>query len=185
LNQGETVEYIVELTSTDDLKFELNWGGSELKLSVYKPNGDLYDEKSTSSPPLSIAVDDAEKGDWTYKVKGESVDTDHYPYALMVGSKSMSSGQTDPSGGELLPMWMLLAIIAIIAVVIIVVAVVAVRKRKKPPTTPQHQQQPGYQQSYQQPYQQQYQQPGYQQPPPPQGPPPQSPPPPPPPPPPP
>jgi hypothetical protein len=158
LDQGEVVEYTIKITSPDDLKFELNWGGSDLKLSIYKPDGQLYSEQSSSSPPLSIAVDNAESGDWKYKVEAVSVPVDHYPYAVMVGGKSGGGAQ---AGGELLPMWMLGLIIAIIAVVIILVVVVAVKKRGKPPATPQ---QPGYQQP---PYQQQR----YQQPPPPQAPP--------------
>jgi hypothetical protein len=174
LDQGEAMEYTIKITSPDDLKFELNWGGSDLKLSVYKPNGELYSEQSSSNPPVSIAVDNAEAGDWKYKVEAVSVPVNHYPYALMVGGKS-------GAGGDGLPLWMLGLIIAIVAAVIIVVAVVALRKRKPPtaPQYPQQPQQPGYQQ---QPYpQQQYYQPPQQPPqqPPPQGPPPQYPPPPP------
>jgi hypothetical protein len=176
LDQGETAEYTIKITSSDDLKFELNWGGSDLKLSVYKPNGELYSEQSSSSPPVSVSVDNAETGDWKYKVEAISVPANHYPYALMVGGKSGAGG------AGALPLWMLGLIVAIIAAVIIVVVVVAFRKRK-PPTAqyPQQPQQPGYQQQY--PQQQYYQPPPQQGPPqgpPPQGPPPQYPPPPPP-----
>lgn len=69
-----------------DLLFAANWdGNSQLKLSVYKPDGDLYAEVSTNNPPMVLKVDNAAKGNWSYTVTGENVAYDNFPYLVMIG----------------------------------------------------------------------------------------------------
>ncbi len=143
INQGETVDYTIVLNTSMDLIFEMNWGGSELQLSVYRPDGSLYGQQSSSNPPVSVVVNGAEKGTWKYKVTGVNVPSEHYPYALMVGSKD-SSGT-----GDGIPVWVLALIGVVIAVVIVVAVMLVVIKRKKPPAAPQYPPQQYYQQPYQ------------------------------------
>jgi len=143
LDQDETVQYTISLNVQKDLIFELNFGGSELELSVYKPDGELYDQQSSANPPVSVVVDDAEKGEWKYKVKGVDVPSEHYPYALMVGSKGGPG-----AAGEGIPIWVLALIGVIIAAVIIGVVAAVVLRKRRPPATPQYPPQYPY---YQQP----------------------------------
>ena len=52
INEGETNTYTLESNTTQNLNFMLNWGGSELNLSVYMPNGTLYESNSSQNPPI-------------------------------------------------------------------------------------------------------------------------------------
>jgi len=86
LVEGEESELVKHpVTGGENVVFALNWEGSEVKLSVYNPEGELYDEIKSSEPPVSIKVSEAEAGEWSYKVKARSVDEDILSYAAMTG----------------------------------------------------------------------------------------------------
>ena len=73
----------------NNLIIGLNWPGSELKLSVYDPEGHLQAEESSNEPPILLEINDATEGDWTIKVTPEDIPYSDYPYALIVGEYSV------------------------------------------------------------------------------------------------
>ena len=86
INQGETSSPVSYAASGGTgLVFGANWAGSELKLSVYDPDGQLYGETSGSNPPIVVEVGDARAGEWTFTVTGEDVPHDNYSYVVMAG----------------------------------------------------------------------------------------------------
>lgn len=94
INQGQ-IAAPVSYTAPGgkDIVFSANWPGSNLKLSVYAPNGQLYDEVSGENPPINIPVTNAAPGEWSFTVTGESVPSDNYSYAVLAGT--VTNGETD------------------------------------------------------------------------------------------
>jgi streptogramin lyase len=94
INQDQTSsQYTFNNNKAQNLAFGLNWAGSILKLSVYKPDGSLFTEKQ-GAPPLIIQVPNAEIGDWHYTVTGVDVPNNDYPYAVQVGILKTVTGNT-------------------------------------------------------------------------------------------
>ena len=80
-------EYLYVAWSSAPFAVSVNWKGSTFKLSLYRPDGSLYEEKQSSSPPLMIEVPSAEPGKWTFKVTAVDVPHGDYPYVAVVGTK--------------------------------------------------------------------------------------------------
>lgn len=90
INPGQTSpKFSYTLNQLGDLIFGINWAGSELKLSVFKPDGTLYDEVSGDSPPYMIEIKDAQAGVWQYQVTGVDVPQDNYPYVVAIGDATV------------------------------------------------------------------------------------------------
>lgn len=51
-----------------DLDFALGWPGSTYTFLIYEPDGTLYDEQTSSKPPIHIVVPQGAVGNWTYEV---------------------------------------------------------------------------------------------------------------------
>ena len=68
------------------LRCVLGWGGSELAISIYRPNGTLYGRYQSRISPITVDIRDAEPGMWSIKVAGIDVPAPGYPYALVIGS---------------------------------------------------------------------------------------------------
>jgi murein DD-endopeptidase MepM/ murein hydrolase activator NlpD len=66
-------------------KILLNWLGSELRIKVYRPNGTLYGEYQSSTPPIIIDVPDAQQGEWQFEVTPIEIPYEDYPVALVIG----------------------------------------------------------------------------------------------------
>ena len=88
IDEGEELSFSSTTTEVKNLAFALGWEGSTLKLSVYKSDGPLFDEKESSTPPIIIEVPQAEAGTWTYKVTGVDTPYNNYPFAAAVGANS-------------------------------------------------------------------------------------------------
>lgn len=71
------------------LVFVFNWPGSTLKLKVFEPDGSLFNQKVSDSPPVTIVVPEAQPGKWKYQIEGVEVPFDNYPYAVAVGDKNL------------------------------------------------------------------------------------------------
>jgi hypothetical protein len=66
----------------------VSWMGSTLRLSVYRPDGSLFDEIQGSQSPLVVTVTSNEvSGVWNYRVTAVSVPQDDYPYITLIGRK--------------------------------------------------------------------------------------------------
>ena len=85
ISQGEEKSFTHTITKSDDIAFALGLSGSTMKLSVYKPDNSLFNEKESTELPIIIEVPQAEAGKWTYKVTAVDVPSDNYPFAAAVG----------------------------------------------------------------------------------------------------
>lgn len=74
------------------LKTILDWEGSEVKLEVYKPDGTLYGQWQSSTPPIIVDIPDAGAGGWNFVVTAIDIPYLDYPAALIVGEEA-SIGQ--------------------------------------------------------------------------------------------
>lgn len=68
-----------------NLKVILGWGGSELSIRVYKPDGSFYNEYQSNSPPVEIDIPNAEPGEWQFEITAIEAPSNNYPFALVVG----------------------------------------------------------------------------------------------------
>lgn len=97
LNQGEEHSYTFAAPGGKDLLFAVNWGGSELKLSVFDPDGTLHQVKQSDDPPISILVEDAAAGKWRYTVTAIDVPQDNYLYLALAGQTKPVSFSVTPA----------------------------------------------------------------------------------------
>ncbi|MGO9920253.1 MAG: hypothetical protein ACLQIB_36880 [Isosphaeraceae bacterium] len=67
------------------LQFVLSFAdqGARLQLSVRSPEGRSYEQEGGST--FTIDVDNAEPGDWTYKVTAEKIPYPNFPFTLTIG----------------------------------------------------------------------------------------------------
>ena len=72
-----------------NLRILLNWRGREttLQLSVYSPDGGLYRQVHSNTPPLGVTVPNAQAGTWQYQVTGLAVPYANFPYVLTVATQ--------------------------------------------------------------------------------------------------
>ncbi len=82
-----------------DLVFGLNWGGSELKLDVYDPDNNLVASTQSITRPLTVEVEEAAAGDWSYTVTGVSVPHDNYPFTSLAAAR-LKPAVAEPDTGE-------------------------------------------------------------------------------------
>ena len=78
------------------IKIILGWGGSELSIQIYNPDGVLYDEYQSDTPPIIIDIPDAEPGQWRFKITAIDVPENNYPFALVVGIPDATCPNTPP-----------------------------------------------------------------------------------------
>ncbi|MFA5135395.1 MAG: LamG-like jellyroll fold domain-containing protein [Patescibacteria group bacterium] len=69
----------------------LNWLGSELKLTAYRPDGTVFGEWQSSQPPITAEFVPDAAGEWTFGVEAIDIPHDAYPYALVAGSAPIGS----------------------------------------------------------------------------------------------
>ena len=86
INPGQTSS-LFSFTTRDvsKLVFALGWSGSSLRLSVYRPNGNLYQQVEGGSPPIYVVILNAESGTWKYQVTALNVPYNNYPYVVGIG----------------------------------------------------------------------------------------------------
>jgi hypothetical protein len=75
----------------DNLRLILNWLGSEMKLSVYDPSGQLYAEYQTSQPPIEVDISDPSPGSWRVEVTAIDIPEDNYPFAMVAATANEPS----------------------------------------------------------------------------------------------
>jgi len=106
----------------EKIKVMLSWPGSTMKLSIYEPDGSLYEEVESDNPPVSITIEDAEKGIYEYSVEAIDVSEDGAPYAVSIGSLEEDEDEMD---------WLPYLGIGIIALIVLVLVVILIKKRGK------------------------------------------------------
>jgi hypothetical protein len=86
---GKSDKTAYNVDEISDLAFVLHWPGSALKFKVFQPNGDLFSQDETNSPPITIFVPAAQSGEWAYQVEGVDVPFENYPHAVSVGYQNL------------------------------------------------------------------------------------------------
>ncbi len=85
INQGESKLKQFLNTMNQNIIIILGWSGSELSIRVYRPDGSLYNEYQSNTPPIEINIPNAELGEWQFEITAVDVPSDDYPFALVVG----------------------------------------------------------------------------------------------------
>jgi len=72
----------------ENLKIILNWLGArkddaEMKLTIFKPDGSIYDEYQSMQPPIDVNIADPVIGNWTFEVTAINVPEDDFPFAIV------------------------------------------------------------------------------------------------------
>ena len=88
LDEGASSEDYPHIAwSSAPFAVSVHWEGSTFKLSLYRPDGSLYQEMQSNSPPLMIEVPSGEPGEWTFNVTAVDVPYSDYLYVAVVGTK--------------------------------------------------------------------------------------------------
>ena len=93
INQGDStwIQFLNKIHQR--IRILLGWGGSELNIRVYRPDGSLYGEYQSPSPPINIDIEGAEPGEWQCEITAVDVPNDDYPYALVIGMLDSDSDE--------------------------------------------------------------------------------------------
>jgi hypothetical protein len=67
------------------LQIVLNWPGSEMKLTIYRPSGNIYGTYQSTMPPIIVDIPNPDQGTWRCEVTPIQIPHDNYPIALAVG----------------------------------------------------------------------------------------------------
>ncbi|MFH1648471.1 MAG: peptidoglycan DD-metalloendopeptidase family protein [Patescibacteria group bacterium] len=88
INQGQSKwkQFLNDIFHT--LKIILGWEGSEFSIRIYRPDGSLFNEYQSNTPPIEIDIPNAEPGEWQFEITAIDVPYDNYPFALVVGVQS-------------------------------------------------------------------------------------------------
>jgi len=152
INKGETKTYYFNATGKEDFKITLNFGGSQLALTITDPSGKKVASQDVSKPPFTTSVP-AEEGKYKIVIEGKDVPENSYPFVLLAsGPKAAAADEiivgegTTTSGaskeGEsfwqriLHDIYWAIGIGAAVVVLIIILIVVLIvrRSRRKNPT---------------------------------------------------
>ena len=91
INTNQTSEFNFFNDTLQTLKIILSWPGSKLGVQVCRPDGTIFFEGESDSPPISIPIPLAEVGTWTIRVTGMEIPYENYPFAIDVaGTLSMA-----------------------------------------------------------------------------------------------
>ena len=86
MTNGATNAYdLVVSASRDRMQLIVNWADSEMQVSVYRPDGSLYDQYQPDAPPVVVDIQNPEAGTWTCEVAAINVSNDSCPVAVVAG----------------------------------------------------------------------------------------------------
>ncbi len=97
-SQGETKTFELVNGSDRVLIVRLQWPGSTFGVRVLRPDGSVYADVSSSTPPLELEVEDAEVGTWVFEVTAIAIQADE-PAALIVGAFDEEDPDADGERG--------------------------------------------------------------------------------------
>ena len=86
IDKGTTSTYEFTNDQQQTLKILLNWQGSQLGIQILRPDGTIFYETESDSPPIRIVIPEAESGTWRIIVTAIDVPSDDYPFAIDVAS---------------------------------------------------------------------------------------------------
>jgi CSLREA domain-containing protein len=94
---GSTIiNFLVDSVQSNSVVVILNWGGSEFRVKVYDPNGDLVAVRQSNSPPITLTVPIGDVGNWSAEIVAVDVPYDGYPVSFIVASVAI--GDLDGDG---------------------------------------------------------------------------------------
>jgi hypothetical protein len=86
ISHGASTIYNVVIKSTKKMfQIILNWPGSQMGITVYRPDGSIYGQYQSSTPPIIIDIQNPDIGTWKCEVEAIEVPYDNYPFALVAG----------------------------------------------------------------------------------------------------
>jgi len=97
IDSGASSNYEFTNSQLQSLKILLNWKGSKLGIQVSGPDGTVFAETESESPPIRIVVPEAEPGTWKIVVTALDVPYDDYPFALDVAAVPLPSDVEPPT----------------------------------------------------------------------------------------
>ena len=77
----------------ENLIIILNWlgggkDGAEMKLTIFKPDGSIYDEYQSMQPPIDVNIVDPVMGNWTFEVTAINIPEDNFPFAVVAATEN-------------------------------------------------------------------------------------------------
>ena len=86
INQGASKSYDIPISAPrEHMQIIINWGSSEMRASVYRPDGSLYGQYQSETPPIIVDIPNPEVGVWKCVVTAIEVPYDNYPIAFVAG----------------------------------------------------------------------------------------------------
>ncbi len=93
INKGETKTYYFNATGKADFKLTLNFGGSELGMTITDPAGNEVISQDVQKPPYTTSVQ-ADEGKYKIVIEGKDVPENNYPFVLLAsGPKSAAADE--------------------------------------------------------------------------------------------
>ena len=99
IDQADALNYDISVQGAKGLlQIILNWAGSEMKVTLYEPNGSVYGEYQSTEPPINVEIPNPTEGTWKCEVTAVDVPHDNYPFALVAGISPNESPVADANG---------------------------------------------------------------------------------------
>lgn len=99
IDQADALNYDISVQGAKGLlQIILNWAGSEMKVTLYEPNGSVYGEYQSTEPPINVEISNPTEGTWKCEVTAVDVPHDNYPFALVAGISPNESPVADANG---------------------------------------------------------------------------------------
>lgn len=99
IDQADALNYDIFVQGAKGLlQIILNWAGSEMKVTLYDPNGNVYGEYQSTEPPINVGITNPTEGTWKCEVTAVDVPHDNYPFALVAGISPNESPVADANG---------------------------------------------------------------------------------------
>jgi len=99
IDQADALNYDISVQGAKGLlQIILNWAGSEMRVTLYEPNGSVYGEYQSTEPPINVEIPNPTEGTWKCEVTAIDVPHDNYPFALVAGISPNESPVADANG---------------------------------------------------------------------------------------
>lgn len=86
IDQSATSTYEFTNDQQQTLKILVNWQGSQLGIQIFRPDGTIFCETESDSPPIRVVIPTAEPGIWSIAIAAIDIPFDDYPFAIDVAS---------------------------------------------------------------------------------------------------
>jgi len=99
IDQAAALNYDISVQGAKGLlQIILNWAGSEMKVTLYDPDGNVYGEYQSTEPPINVEIPNPTEGTWKCEVTAVDVPHDNYPFALVAGISPNELPVADANG---------------------------------------------------------------------------------------